>query len=1109
MVASTCRRWLAVWLSLATAVSYKVSDAPIEIVSTNDATIKEKVEKIAAKNLQEEFKEINDIPNPENVTTNASNASHGFGEIGRNFEFMMLKMAQLETLCELQQVEIESLKTTVKGLAKHVDYQDSVMSLLQKDEGMRVQDAQHTLKRVLTKHAHQHKTNEFHPTQTPPSRGRPEAKPDTQRANDGARRAEAFEAGSQAEAMLLKRKKAVKADTASLDSAVSSKGIPIYDDAKDFVEDRIEDVKSVAESTADAYEAAADKVAFVAQTTIDTVEMAVQILLKGFTDWNAGCEDPVWPSIKFFDWFGGGILATWGKQKCWVRLMGQTITLFDFDFGLTVLPWPEPIKAAVKFGTDMAEAACGDGNVFECMGMQIVKHVPGLNAAFTLGKDLVDCTEGKEALDLIKCMGFRLLRELPPLNFLSRLGEIFKEFVETFAKIATTIVKTALDKGLSLVQTAATAAFPEVGAPPAVHHASKNLIIKTHSQAAYEGFEVNSPRRMSALQTGDDPPASDAADANAQPGGESADKKPSLDAKAAIAIKIGSYGPETTELITQFAGKETDTGSCLAFAPRTRASSDKVTKEDWQVDSNDKFLQLEPWAVPCDNTWMKRNWDKWQGYTFYTSKSNIEKCLTVGFAFSVQPVVAFVGGIQLDILPAPLFEIDIQFCWPKNRPDGVDISVFRFQVRTAGILVLGVTRRLTKRFGPDHAWTTKNTNTGLETFKSTLGLDMWDHDESGSAVNKMSRVTPQTSNLLQTNSSHDEKAEEEVVMQWVDAEEMYLASVEYGPHMIVNKTSEWRGSAAHRRLSAMQSQSNHSTQEPKSHKLFGFKNPGMVSFELEGLITGTQLELGVTMAFGPFESPAMKIPLIDIREQFSAILKTLPFISEGSREKAVEALSDFSEKDIDKIDWKACKGIPMGDRFIQLGEWRLADVDGWHFSISHKDGQTAMIFRGSDGTLHPGPRTDYGAWNRQIGESSGISFGSSYVEIGDFRIGAADDTHLSVSHKNGFTAQIFRADGQRFSGPRHDYGTYGKAAELTGVSVGDRYIQLGKFRLGDVDGRHFTVIHTTTGQTIQIYREDGTQHPGPRTDWHQLATRTSEKCGKAEAPATQQGFSFD
>ena len=30
------------------------------------------------------------------------------------------------------------------------------------------------------------------------------------------------------------------------------------------------------------------------------------------------------------------------------------------------------------------------------------------------------------------------------------------------------------------------------------------------------------------------------------------------------------------------------------------------------------------------------------------------------------------------------------------------------------------------------------------------------------------------------------------------------------------------------------------------------------------------------------------------------------------------------------------------------------------------------------------------------------------------------------------------------------------------------YIQLGKFRLGDVDGRHFTVIHTTTGRFAAV-----------------------------------------
>ena len=32
-----------------------------------------------------------------------------------------------------------------------------------------------------------------------------------------------------------------------------------------------------------------------------------------------------------------------------------------------------------------------------------------------------------------------------------------------------------------------------------------------------------------------------------------------------------------------------------------------------------------------------------------------------------------------------------------------------------------------------------------------------------------------------------------------------------------------------------------------------------------------------------------------------------------------------------------CHDLPMGDRFIQLGKFRLADIDGNHFSISHQD----------------------------------------------------------------------------------------------------------------------------------------------------------------------------
>ena len=301
--------------------------------------------------------------------------------------------------------------------------------------------------------------------------------------------------------------------------------------------------------------------------------------------------------------------------------------------------------------------------------------------------------------------------------------------------------------------------------------------------------------------------------------------------------------------------------------------------------------------MPCDNSWMQKNWDKWQGYTFYTARSNIEKCLTVTFSMGVQPVVAFVGGVQLDLLPTPLVQLDTQICWPKHHPGGVDISVLRTEIRTAGILLFSRTMRLAKRFGDHTGFSGRNLNKGFETFRSQFGLD-WarSKSESGSGFYKMKRTTPQ---LLQTNSSlkHD-KVEEEAELQWVDAEDLYMASVEYGEHMSVNKTSELRGSAAHRRMSMMQSQSEsgQSQSEPESYKLFGFKKPGKVNFDFQGLLTGNTLELQVKMGFGPFESPAQRIPLLNIVDQFSALLQALPFISKGSRGKAEEALSDFSRE---------------------------------------------------------------------------------------------------------------------------------------------------------------------------------------------------------------------
>ncbi|CAE7810250.1 unnamed protein product, partial [Symbiodinium sp. KB8] len=337
MVVLTCqfRWWLAVG-SLATAIAFKVAEAPMEIVRTDNETLKKEVEGIAAKNMEAEFKEMNDIPNPANFTLNGSmpNASQGVwadqrvGELGKSFEFMMLKLAQLETLCELQQAELETLRKTVKGLAEHVDHPDSVASLVQKDEKARMQETQQTLKRVLAKHARQHKNKDFHPKASRQNYRPADAKPESPK--------HAGEAGASDRAELL----------AEGAQQSGSKGSQRFDPVH-WAKHRYEDVHSVAESAADAYEAAPDKVAFIANTEIDTVEMAVAIFLRGFSDWRADCEirgpsirdymTECYPthreihfgaysySIPWLECRNRSVLMAlnWGRQKCKISLMGQ------------------------------------------------------------------------------------------------------------------------------------------------------------------------------------------------------------------------------------------------------------------------------------------------------------------------------------------------------------------------------------------------------------------------------------------------------------------------------------------------------------------------------------------------------------------------------------------------------------------------------------------------------------------------------------------------------------------------------------------------------------------------------------------------------------------
>jgi hypothetical protein len=188
-------------------------------------------------------------------------------------------------------------------------------------------------------------------------------------------------------------------------------------------------------------------------------------------------------------------------------------------------------------------------------------------------------------------------------------------------------------------------------------------------------------------------------------------------------------------------------------------------------------------------------------------------------------------------------------------------------------------------------------------------------------------------------------------------------------------------------------------------------------------------------------------------------------------------------------------GFTIGKNMIQFGtSWRLGALDGNHLCLGHKSGQTVQIFR-SDGTLHPGPRTDWNPWSLPLGSPEGVEIGTNMIQIGPtWRIGALDGNHLCIGHSGGKTVQIFRSDGTLHPGPRTDWNPWslelGAPSGVTNSPVG-RWLQIGDtWRIGvndeGVGSNHLCIGHKT-GKTAQIYRSDGTLHPGPRTDWNPWA----------------------
>ena len=295
---------------------------------------------------------------------------------------------------------------------------------------------------------------------------------------------------------------------------------------------------------------------------------------------------------------------------------------------------------------------------------------------------------------------------------------------------------------------------------------------------------------------------------------------------------------------------------------------------------------------------LQENWNKWQSY-FYTGEVGIEKCLQVDFSMTLQPVLAAIVGLSIEILPKDFVKVGTTVCWPTQMPGGLDLSVLRSTITTAGHLLFTRTLRLAKRFGEDTDFVKENLGTGYQTWRSPLGIAK---GESKTAFAPMSLLD---SNRTKSQSSESES--EEKAGSWyfnTDPEEVYLASIDYGDSMgSPNRTWEMQGKDALLRLSKMQEAKKQGSQE-EVIELFNFKvQTGMNNYHIQGLLDGNILELGVQMGWGPFQSPAKRIPVADFGLQFAAVLAAIPWISVETKKTAIKAMTDWAwpeEQELEK-----------------------------------------------------------------------------------------------------------------------------------------------------------------------------------------------------------------
>ncbi|CAE7900577.1 unnamed protein product, partial [Symbiodinium sp. KB8] len=349
--ALTVLAWVLCWV---TSRSFKLSGSPIPVTDSVNATVQEIVEEVVSDDLKQDMEEINNMSNP--MTENASDPIEGFGQLAKNLEFLLVKVAQLEAVAEMQQAEdvrlrkridlqqkeIESLKAQV---GSHEPQGEALLEMEEEDAHTRLQEAQDIVKRVFLKHNRQREKGILHHEEDIATAGES---------------SQSQESSSDRESGFWNHRRR------RFPEVIVDSGKAAVDAAKNPID-----------TLKDGYNAAKNKAEWLKNNAISTVEQAVAILSQGFSNFGASCPNSAAPSIRAFSWHE--LKIYFGDLRCKISLMGQDTPLFGLNFGEHRIAVPGQLQVLAHVGWELQTTCHGTHNhieVTKCLARSLAKFSP-------------------------------------------------------------------------------------------------------------------------------------------------------------------------------------------------------------------------------------------------------------------------------------------------------------------------------------------------------------------------------------------------------------------------------------------------------------------------------------------------------------------------------------------------------------------------------------------------------------------------------------------------------------------------------------------------------------------------------------------------------------